>query len=80
MYKFKITIVQKQSERLHPRNLSAHLKELTKFFRVISLTGPRQSGKTTLLNQLFPSYRYVCFEVTHTREAFEEDPLSFLLR
>ena len=61
-----------------PRSLSAHLRELQTYFPVISLTGPRQSGKTTLLKELFPDYQYVSFEDIPNREAFADDPLSFL--
>ena len=63
-----------------PRKLSGHLEELRKFFPIISLIGPRHFGKKNLLNQLFPTYRYVSFENIPNREAFEEDPLSFLRR
>lgn len=60
------------------RRISAHLNELGKYFPVISLTGPRQAGKTTLLSQLFPGYRYVSLEPLDIRQAAAEDPRAFL--
>lgn len=49
-------------------------------FPVIFLTGPRQSGKTTLAKATFPSYRYCSFEDLQTREEAIEDPKGFLAR
>ena len=45
---------------------------------VISITGPRQSGKTTLAKQCFPKYNYVNLENPWQRELAEKDPLKFL--
>lgn len=45
---------------------------------IISITGPRQSGKTTLSTMCFPDYDYVNLESPETRLAAEEDPKSFL--
>ena len=47
---------------------------------VVSLTGPRQSGKTTLVKQLFPTYNYVSLENILHRENAQADPLDFLQR
>ena len=44
------------------------------------LTGPRQSGKTTLAKATFPSYRYVSLEDLQNREEAQEDPRGFLGR
>lgn len=63
-----------------PRSLSAHLRELGKFFPILSLTGPRQAGKTTLLQHLFADYEYISFEDPEYRDRFLEDPRSFLAR
>ncbi len=51
---------------------------MTGVFPVISLTGPRQSGKTTLVKSLFPEYAYVNLENLHQRSAALEDPRGFL--
>ncbi len=45
---------------------------------IISITGPRQSGKTTLSKMCFPDYDYVNLESPETRRAAEEDPKAFL--
>jgi len=61
-----------------PRSLEEKIKTLVKVFPVISLTGPRQSGKTTLVQALFPGYAYANLENIDEREAAEEDPIRFL--
>lgn len=45
---------------------------------VVSLTGPRQSGKTTLARATFPHYAYISLENPDTREAAKADPRGFL--
>ena len=61
-----------------PRQQHRLLTELKRSFPVISVTGPRQAGKTTLLQHHFPNYRYVSFEQPSVRAAFESDPEGFL--
>ena len=61
-----------------PRRQNTLLTELKNSFPVISLTGPRQAGKTTLLRHHFPEYRYVSFEQPSVRTAFASDPEGFL--
>lgn len=63
---------------LIPRRLTDHLRQLSQYFPIISLTGPRQAGKTTLLSQLFPGYRYVTLEQLDVREAALADTAGFL--
>lgn len=53
------------------------IKQMDKF-PVIALTGPRQSGKTTLLKTLFPDYRYISLENPDTRFYASSDPRGFL--
>jgi predicted AAA+ superfamily ATPase len=60
------------------RNLEFKLRELATKFPVISLTGPRQSGKTTLVRQVFPDYHYVSLEEPDTRLYAQSDPRGFL--
>ncbi|MDE7420518.1 MAG: hypothetical protein K2N35_09945 [Muribaculaceae bacterium] len=43
-----------------PRILSSKIEEAAKYYPVIVITGPRQSGKTSLCRHLYPDYRYVC--------------------
>lgn len=52
--------------------------ELATKYPVLALTGPRQSGKTTLLKNLFPEYRYVSLEDPFQREFSTDDPRRFL--
>ncbi|MBI5661312.1 MULTISPECIES: ATP-binding protein [Ignavibacterium] len=60
------------------RNLVKHLQQMLEKFPVISLTGPRQSGKTTLLKEFFPDYKYFNLERLDLRELILSDPLGFL--
>ncbi len=63
-----------------PRALPGHLAELAAYFPVISLTGPRQSGKTTLLREHFREYTYLNLEDPRYRDELREDPRGFLDR
>lgn len=45
---------------------------------VVTVIGPRQSGKTTLVRTCFPGYDYVSLERPDTRSAATDDPLEFL--
>ncbi len=60
------------------RNIAKVIKELMLVYPVIALTGPRQSGKTTLLKSMFKDYRYVSLENPDNRLFAERDPNGFL--
>ncbi len=60
------------------RKLAKQILKLAKQYPVISLTGPRQSGKTTLVRNLFPKYQYVTLEDLDQRRFANEDPRGFL--
>ena len=47
-------------------------------FPIVTITGPRQSGKTTLAKMTFPSKDYVSLEDLDTRQFAESDPRGFL--
>lgn len=60
------------------RKILPHLQKMLEKFPVISLTGPRQSGKTTLLRHAFPSFKYFNLERPDHRQLIGEDPIGFL--
>lgn len=62
------------------RTLTAYLLRDAGYYPVITLTGPRQSGKTTLAKSCFPTYKYVSLEETENRILAKEDPRGFLAR
>ena len=61
-----------------PRNLAGPLRELASAMPVVAVTGPRQSGKTTLCRSAFPALRYVTLEPLDVRDYAIEDPRGFL--
>lgn len=61
-----------------PRTLEKSLKELARQYPVVTLTGPRQSGKTTLCRTAFPGKPYVNLESPDIREFARTDPRGFL--
>jgi uncharacterized protein len=60
------------------RIIASKLIEFTNRFPIVSLTGPRQSGKTTLLRHILPDYRYVSLENPDNRNFAIDDPNGFL--
>ena len=60
------------------RQLTSKLKDLVQSFPVILLTGPRQSGKTTLVKGLFPNFQYVLLEAPDRLLEVRSDPRGFL--
>lgn len=60
------------------RDLAPKLIELSRKYPIVTLTGPRQSGKSTLLRNLFPDYTYVSLENLDMREFATSDPQGFL--
>lgn len=60
------------------RALEPKLKQAAGWYPVVSLTGPRQSGKSTLAKHAFPDYSYVTLEDPQIRAAAIEDPVSFI--
>ena len=63
-----------------PRLATSTLQRLAKGFPLVALTGPRQSGKTTLARVSFPDKPYVSLENPEERELAELDPRRFLAR
>ena len=60
------------------RTIQVQLKKLAAMYPVVTITGPRQSGKTTLAKMTFPDYRYVSLENFDVRQMAEADPKGFL--
>jgi len=60
------------------RNLTSHIKKMIGKFPVVSVTGPRQSGKTTMLRNFFPGYKYFNLERLDYRELIRNDIIGFL--
>ncbi|MCK5132793.1 MAG: ATP-binding protein [Candidatus Sabulitectum sp.] len=60
------------------RKLESKLKDLASKYPVLTLTGPRQSGKTTLVKSAFPGRKYVSLEDLDHRAFAQEDPRGFL--
>jgi predicted AAA+ superfamily ATPase len=63
-----------------PRLAASTLTRLAKGFPVLAITGPRQSGKTTLARALFASKPYLSLENPQEREFAQLDPQRFLER
>lgn len=60
------------------RDLTDSLLENYKYFPVITLTGPRQSGKTTLIREVFKDLPYYSMENLDTQNFAINDPIAFL--
>lgn len=60
------------------RTLRDKVLDFTRKYPVVTLTGPRQSGKSTLLQNSFPDYKYVSLENPDMRSFAKGDPRGFL--
>jgi hypothetical protein len=60
------------------RALTDHIRKMTGLYPIVALTGPRQSGKTTLLVNIFPEYKYVSLENPDNLSFAKSDPNGFL--
>lgn len=72
---------RKFAENFHTmieRALKTKLLELSGKYPIVTLTGPRQSGKSTLLRHTFPHYNYVSLEDPDMRLFATDDPRGFL--
>lgn len=61
-----------------PRHLEKPILKAVKSYPVLLITGPRQSGKTTLIKSIFKEYKYLNLEFPDTRSYAKEDPRNFL--
>ena len=62
------------------REITPHLTTLFEHYPFVTVTGPRQSGKTTLCRATFPDLDYANLEAPDVREFAESDPRRFLAR
>lgn len=60
------------------RRIYKAIREYQSKYPILAVTGPRQSGKTTLLKTVFPDYRYVSLENPDNRDFALKDPNGFL--
>lgn len=60
------------------RQLAHTLKDRLEKFPILTLIGPRQSGKSTLLKNYFPDYEYINLERPDYRHLLMDDPIGFL--
>ncbi len=61
-----------------PRHLTPTLRKAAEQYPVVTVTGPRQSGKTTLVRAVFPEHRYASLEAPDVRARAIADPRGFL--
>ena len=61
-----------------PRTLESKLCELAGYYPAVLVTGPRQSGKTTLCRMAYPDKQYVSLEALDIRDFARSDPRGFL--
>ena len=60
------------------RDITGMVLEAAKYFPVVCITGPRQSGKTTLISHIFPEYVRYSLEDLDVRSYAQSDPVAFL--
>jgi len=60
------------------RDLGPRVQAASRSFPAVTITGPRQSGKSTLCRTLFPDHAYVNLESPDVRRFATEDPRAFL--
>ena len=65
---------------MYKRDMALELTSLAAQYPVVTVIGPRQSGKTTLVRHTFPDKKYVNLEAPDVQEMAKEDPRSFLER
>ena len=62
------------------RKLQKSLEQDANTFRIVTILGPRQAGKTTLAKMTFKNHKYVSLEEPEMRELATSDPKTFLRR
>lgn len=62
------------------RRLANHVRKVADYYPVLSVAGPRQAGKSTMLKQIFPSYQYVSLEDPDSNAFATTDARGFFER
>ena len=61
-----------------PRDIENEFIKISAQFPVTLLTGPRQTGKSTILTHLFPEHHYITFDDSSLRLSARKDPTAFV--
>ena len=75
---FKSKFAKKKHTNMIHRTITEKLQSLLDKYPIVTLTGPRQSGKSTLLRETFKNYQYVSLEDPDVRGFAMDDPRGFL--
>lgn len=67
----------KKGGNMLSRSIKEKVVKLVQQVPVVTIIGPRQSGKTTLVRELFPNYQYVNLEDPFVRQLAKEDYIGF---
>src|SRR3989338_3102077 len=62
---------------MYQRELAMYLQKIAPKYPVVTVIGPRQSGKSTLCRHIFPDYPYLSLEDADIREMATSDPRGF---
>lgn len=66
------------NNQLITRDLSTNIDKIFNYFSVVTMIGPRQSGKTTMCRSLYADLPYVNLEDASTLLEVQQDPKAFL--
>ncbi len=66
-------------QRMIERKIADDLRRLASTYKVLTILGPRQAGKSTIAKTLFGNYGFVNLEDSAIRREAEEDPKGFLI-
>ncbi|MCP5464837.1 MAG: ATP-binding protein [Deltaproteobacteria bacterium] len=65
---------------MYDRKLESFAKKIHKQYPILTIIGPRQSGKSTFARKVFPKYHYVSLETTADKELAQTDPKGFFAK
>lgn len=77
---FDKTTIESYINKMIPRTLHQYVLRDAEYYPILAITGPRQSGKTTLVKAAFPGHDYVSLEETEPRLFARDNPREFLKR